>query len=336
MADIAKEIKKEELKVEKAFQKSGFNLWMVISAVLVVILIVVLVWPRGAGTTIPGNQAGEKVATFINENLVPDGGVAYKSFTDAGNLYLVNVTYQGKEIPVYVTKDGKYFIQGAVPMEFEIAPSNDTAVDDESTQPIDVPKTDKPKVEAFVFSYCPYGLQFEKALLPAYNLLKNKAEINLVFIGAMHGEYEEVESLRQLCIQKQYSKDMLWVYLNKFMGNTTIGDCNADMDCSKPLVESIMTSMGISVSKINTCMTTDAPLLYTADGKRAESLGISGSPTFVINGEQVNVARNPEAIKQAICNAFTTAPAECSQKLSSDAASAWFGDGITGSATASC
>ena len=39
--------------------------------------------------------------------------------------------------------------------------------------PVAVTKSDRPKVELFVMSYCPYGLQMEKAYLPAWNLLKN-------------------------------------------------------------------------------------------------------------------------------------------------------------------
>ena len=46
-----------------------------------------------------------------------------------------------------------------------------------------VPKSDRPKVELFVMSYCPYGLQMEKAYLPAWELLKNKADIDLKFVS---------------------------------------------------------------------------------------------------------------------------------------------------------
>ena len=40
------------------------------------------------------------------------------------------------------------------------------------------------------------------------------------------------------------------------------------------------------------------------------------SPTLVINGVEYNGARTPEGYKQAICNSFETAPAECSTVLS--------------------
>jgi protein-disulfide isomerase len=328
--DIEKEIKKEEHKIEKAIAK--VNLWAISSAVLAVILIAVIFWPHGS-SGMPSQKAGENLVTFLNTNVVADGGVELVAVEDLGSLYLVNVTYQGQDIPVYTTKDGKYFIQGATEIT-DKKPSAASSSSDTPAASADVPKTDKPIVEAFVFTYCPYGLQFEKALSPVYNLLKAKADINIVQIGAMHGEYEQVEAYRQLCIQKNYGKDKLWAYLNVFMVNDSVGNCGGDMTCSKPLVESIMKKLSMDVAKINTCMDKDAKALYDADGAIASSAGASGSPTFRINGVDVSVNRDAESIKKAICDAFTTAPSECSETLSTAAASPGFG-GSTGSSSGS-
>jgi hypothetical protein len=46
---------------------------------------------------------------------------------------------------------------------------------------------------------------------------------------------------------------------------------------------------------------------------------------LVINGTEAQADRTPEAVKQAICGAFNTPPAECSQKLSTSALQAGFG-----------
>ena len=196
-------------------------------------------------------------------------------------------------------------------------------------------KTDAPTVDAYVFAYCPYGLQFEKALLPAYDLLKDKAEINIVFIGAMHGAFEKTESLRQLCIQKEYSKDKLFEYLNKFTINTAIGNCNGDDNCLSPLLSDLMDSISIDKDKIDSCMESDGESLYNQDVAKASQLGVGSSPTFVVNGAQVQVSRTPDAVKKAICDAFTITPDECSQTLSLASASAGFGSG-SGSTGSSC
>ena len=329
-------IEKKEITQDKAETSSHVevegkrarNPW-VVSTIIFVLVAVVLAFFAFKGGGITGNviseeAATEKLVTYLNS--VTGGGIETSSTEDVGSLYKVNVIYQGDEIPVYITKDGSYFVQGAVPLSTqETKPTEPT--------PTDVPKTDKPVVEAFVFSYCPYGLQFEKAMAPVYDLLKDKAEINIVAIGAMHGEYEKVESLRQLCVQKEYGKDKLWDYLEKFAVDTEIGSCRGDEKCLDPLISKIFSQLNISKSKINSCMTKDAEALYNADVARAGELGQSGSPGFVINGVDVQVARNPEAIKQAICSAFNTAPSECEQTLSTASASAGFGVSASGSAT---
>lgn len=321
MANLEKEIKKEEKQIRNLFKKT--NTWIIISAILLILLLVV----GFMNMPVTKSSAGKKILAFAEEAGVEASLVKVSSL---GDIYQVDLSIQGQAVPVYITKDGKYFIQGATLLTPKKSSSSTT-----KPTTTEVPKTDKPVVEAFVFTYCPYGLQFEKALAPVYNLLKNNADIRLVQIGAMHGEHEQIEAYRQLCIEKNYGKDKLWAYLNLFMINDSIGTCNSDMACSKPLVESIMKKISIDVTKINTCMSKDAKALYDADGVRATSLGVSGSPTFVINGVEVSVSRSPEAIKTAVCDAFNNKPNECSQTLSTASASAWFGGSTTSSASSS-
>lgn len=326
--------KKAETGSSVSKTKSEKNLWKVLTVILGIVIVVLLVVTFKGGITgmfVSKSDAPEKLIAYLNSR--SGGGVELVSSEDLGSLYRVTVSYKGDQIPVYVTKDGKYFVQGAIPITGEVIQPTQ-----EQEQPQQIQKSDKPKVEAFVFSYCPYGLQFQKALVPVYNLLKDKADIELVAIGAMHGEYEKQESLRQICIKKEYGKDKLWKYLEKFMGDTKIGNCKDNMECSKPLVEKIMGQLGIDKNKINSCMQKDAETLYNAENARARELGISGSPTFVINGVQVQVGRTPQAIKEAICSAFNTQPEECKQTLSAQSATPGFGSSASasGNSAASC
>lgn len=310
----------------KPISKIRSNPWILATIFLVVVLFVVLVVRPGSmtGNVINENDASEKLVDYLNS--IAGGGVEYVSSEDAGNLYQVTVSYQGQQIPVFITKDGNYFIQGATPITAQAT--------NQQTQetPQNVPKSDKPKVSAYIFSYCPYGLQFEKALIPVYNLLKDKADINIVAIGAMHGEFEKTESLRQISIEQLYGKDKLFAYLNEFNANRNIGSCSGDESCLNRYLPAIYSKLGIDKSKVENYMATNAESIYNKQGAEASSLGISGSPTFVINGVKVSVARTPDAIKQAICGAFNTPPSECSQTLSSASPSAGFG-GTSGAST---
>ncbi len=325
-----KETKKEKEKIHKKvhekLKKSGWKL----ATIALLALLIISIFTGGFKDFFMSNlgeqKAAEEAISYINTNLLQAGTKAtLNDITDEGSLYKLNLKVGTLDFQSYVTKDGKYLFPQGIDMTEEV----EELPAEEETQAQNVPKSDKPVAQSFIFSYCPYGLQFQKALLPVYKLLKSKANIELVAIGAMHGEYEKQESLRQVCIENKYNKDKLWSYLEKFMADTKIGACGNDMTCSKPLAEQIMTQIGIDKSVINDCMLKDAEALYQSQNDEASALGISGSPTFVINGAKVQVGRNPEAIKKAICNSFNTPPAECSQTLSTTAASPGFGAGTS-------
>ncbi len=193
-----------------------------------------------------------------------------------------------------------------------------------------VTKNDRPKVELFVMSYCPYGLQMEKAYLPAWELLKNKADISVKFVSyAMHGKKEIDENTRQYCIGKDFS-DKLIPYLKCFVAEDNSTKC--------------LSAVGLTDSKLATCVSaTDKQYqltekfndqttwlsgrypIYGVHGDLNEQYGVQGSPTLVINGAEAGAGRTPEAVKQAICAAFNNPPTECSQTLSNSGYSAGFG-----------
>jgi len=306
------------------------NPWILTTIFLAVVLVVYF-FSKGSLT---GNVVSESVAA---ENLISfieaQGGTAdIVSTEQTGSFYTITISYQGQEIPVYVTLDGEFIAPSLLPLAINASASS--AEPAESTKT--VPKTDKPEVDAFIFSYCPYGLQFEKALLPVYELLKAKVEFNIIAIGAMHGEFEKIESLRQISIEQVYGKDKLWAYLKEFDYNTNIGLCSGNSSCIDNYLLVIYSKLGIDKAKIDDYMSKSAEAIYTTQGELASSLGISGSPTFVVNGVEAQVSRTPQAIGELVCSAFNTAPAECSQNLSSTAPAAGFG-GSTGTSTgASC
>jgi len=334
--DGSKENKESDsvsIPVGKYLDRFRKNPWIVSTVVLGIALIVFAVLSGTGGLTgnvINEGDAGAKLVDFINSQ----GGeqATLLSISEESGMYKVTVLYQNQSIPVYVTKDGKLLVTSTIPLASSASSSSSS-----SSKATEVPKSDKPVADFYVFSYCPNGTQMEKALVPVYNLLKNKADINIVFIGAMHGEFEHVESLRQICIENNYGEDKLFDYLNKFLVNADIGNCQGTDSCVNPLVEAIFTQIGVDKNKINTCMaSSDTEAAYQEDVQKAKSLGITGSPSVVINGVETQVGRSPSLVQQAICSAFNTAPAECSTQLSATTASAGFGSTGSSSSSGSC
>jgi len=299
------------------------NVWMVTTLVLAILLAVFYL--RGFSATgmfvLTSQQASTKAIDFINNNLIQTGSVSLVSVEDMSGLYKVTTSYQGQEIPVYITKDGSYLF---VSQPISTGETETTT----TTQPEETPKTDKPSVELFVMSFCPYGVQAENLMKPVVDLLGSKADIKVRFITnvqgttadsvqSLHGLTEAQEDLRQACIMKNYDQKTYWNYLmeidNSCYGKIDTKDSTALDTCWNAAA----TKVGIDAAKIETCSSGSEGInLLKADEQLTEKYGVTGSPTLVINGVTYSGARSSEAFKQAICNAFNTAPSECSQTLS--------------------
>lgn len=320
----------EEKKKVVTIHLPHVNLWMIATLILAVVLVVVLL--KGGSITglavgLTSQQAANKAIDYINKNLVQTGTASLVSVEEISGVYRVTTSYQGQQIPVYVTKDGLYlFVSQPINIEKEVTTT--------TTQPQQVPKTDKPTVELFVMSFCPYGVQAEILMKPVVDLLGTKADIKVRFIAnvqgdtvdsvrSLHGLTEAQEDLRQLCIMKYYNQKTFWGYLMEIDNN-----CYGKIDTTNAAAldtcwKNAATKTGIDVAKIQTCSSGSEGLnLLKADEQLTEQYGVSGSPTLIINSVVYSGARNSEAFKQAICNAFTTAPTECSQTLSSTGSSA--------------
>ena len=317
------------------------NPWMMATIILAVILIVVLITgfsltgmfsastPSSTSlTTLTKDQIGKKVIDYINNNLVnPGTSASLVSVEDAGEVYKVTTSYQGRQIPIYATKDGSYLFLGAYDLNQELSTPTTT-----QPQPPSVPKSDRPDVKLFVMSYCPFGLQAEKALLPVYKLLKDKADIGIYFVDyCMHGKKELDENLRQYCIERD-QKDKYYDYLICFINSS--GDYTTCLDkanIDKTQLDSCIseTDKEFNITNMYNDKSTWASgrfPQFNVEKDLNDKYGVRGSPTFVINDKVVSVNRSPESFKEAICSAFNNPPAECEQNLSTTTASPGFGN----------
>lgn len=286
--------------------------------------------PKKTAGFLSAQEAGQKAIDFINQNIFSGQNVTASliDITESNGLYKMKIAIEGEEIETYLSLDGKLLFPQFVTMETE----------EEATA--GGQKSDYPDVKLFVMTHCPYGLQAQKALLPVYDLLKDEAEIGVYFVNyIMHGKIEIDENLRQYCIQRD-QQDKYSAYFSCF---AQAGDFNG-----------CLSGAGIDMNQLNSCVSqTDQDFGISADYNDQSTwlngiyplfnvqtdlntqYGVQGSPTLVINGKIANVNRSPEEFKKAVCNAFNTAPAECSQALSNETPSAGFGGG-TGTSGGSC
>ncbi len=319
----------EQNKEEKTQAKSFFDR-KVILAIVVILLIagygIYAKSPKGFSLNkffVKGITKDEAKAKI--EALIKDGGGAatVKEVTEDGDLYKITVNANGQDQPVYVTKDGTKFIQQAISFN-EIAKQQEEAKKQQEDASKPAPKSDKPAVDLFVMSFCPYGNKAEDTLKSVYVLLKDKVNFNFHYIvtvegdkiSSLHGQKEVDQDEREACVLKNYGKGR-WLDFVSYVN----ANCGSDGKCW----EAGAKSMAVDTAKISACVSSEGLALMKADAEISSAAGASGSPTMAVNGQTTQAVYqygNSEAYKKAICDAFNTAPAECSKTLSSETSTA--------------
>ncbi len=277
-------------------------------------------------------EAKGSAENFINENLLsPDNQAEIISVEEESGVFRLAVRVQNQIIDSYMTKDGKKFFAEGMDMDLE-ADEGSAAQAEPEPQGVEVSqKSEVPQVKLFVMALCPYSAQIERGLLPVLDILGDKVDFELKFCDyAMRAEEEMQEQLVQYCVQKEHSEKLL-DYL----------DCFLDM----PDSEKCLDQLGIDQESVNACVDrTDQEYDIMANLEDESSwegshppfnihkeendrYGVSGSPTLVVNGENVRSPRDPNSLLETICSAFKEKPEECQEELSRTNPSAGFGVG---------
>jgi FKBP-type peptidyl-prolyl cis-trans isomerase 2 len=179
-----------------------------------------------------------------------------------------------------------------------------------------------PSFDVFIMSYCPYGLQFVKGLLPVWKEFNDKANINVRFVSyTMHGQKEAEENARMICIREEQCEKYM-AYLECFVETGNSQGC--------------ISKVGIDKEKLERCINSKAKEYLAYDAMLNEKYGVRGSPTVVINGKVVEIwPRSPANIAKILCQYFDKKPEECSKKFSEANPSPGFGSGF-GNGGGSC
>ncbi|MCK9292566.1 MAG: hypothetical protein WCY27_00785 [archaeon] len=288
------------------------------------------------------NVANETVV-FLKENF-PVSDLTLSEVSNEKELYKMVISVEGQEMELYTSKDGELiFIPGGAPInksEFVAQKQNleKTQTNNEVKKTPEIVKSNKPVVELFVMSHCPYGTQVEKGILPVVELLDDKIDFQLKFVNyAMHGDTEVYEQLLQTCIMQE-DPDKFNEYLGCFLEAGDTDDCLERTNISRESLEACITATDeeYNITEMYddkaTWVSGRFPkfLIHDEDNKK---YGVQGSPTLVINGTTVSSGRDPQSLLDTICSSFTDKPVECEEQLSSVSPSPGFGYGNSGSNT---
>ena len=316
------------------------TIWQIIVGVLAVLLIVSF-FTNGfrfggvtGGSVVSSDDAVDKAVDYINENMLQEGMLAeLKDSGEESGLYSFKIEISGREYDSYVTKDGKMlFTMPGVNLDEPIEKP-----ETQTPEPADVPKSEKPEVEVFVMSHCPFGTQIEKGIIPVVKLLGKKIDFNLRFVYyAMHGKTELDEQTRQYCIEKGQNSKLI-PYLECFLAEGDSEACVKEANVNKGVLETCMeqTDEKYKITEQfedqSTWLNGRYPL-FDVHKELNEKYDIQGSPGLVVNGKQISSGRSSAALLATICNAFEEAPEECSEELDAATPDPGFGYEASGSA----
>jgi len=325
-AEINKEINKEKKedkkdnisnKKDNITEKIRENPWMISTFVLGILTLILVVSNFSGnitGNVISSEEIGDTLLSFYESNGVQ--GLSLVSVEEVSGLYQVNFEYQGAVVPLYVTKDGE-LVGSLNPLG-----KADAEDSDNTQEPQEILKSDKPVVELFVMTHCPYGTQAEKGFLPTIAALGDNVDASVKFVHYFLHEPEETETPIQVCIREEQN-DKFAPYLACFLEDGDSDRC--------------LTEVNVDTNKLNECIDNGkSDEYYEVDSILSENYGVRGSPTLVINGQIVSSARSADAYLKTICSAFNTVPEICeTAELDSANPSAGFGYDEASSAVAS-
>ena len=164
------------------------------------------------------------------------------------------------------------------------------------------------RLDLYVMSHCPFGVQAENAVLPAVKALGKHVDFALHFIAnedpgaagaarfrSLHGQPEVEENIRQLCAMKHFPQQYLDFILERNVGNAKGPDWQAAAK-----------TVGIEPAPIEACATGEEGAALLSDSiQRSQARQASASPTIHLDGRPYSGPRGVRSITLAVCDALS-------------------------------
>ncbi len=275
-----------------------------ISIILVTLLLILIV----VNVSMTGKVISAKKAESLIKEFAEMQGLEVDKYTTKmeSGVYSITTTVDGQEYsPIYLTADGKYIVYGSlIPLKelFE-------EYGEGSSVTTEIVRSERPSVDLFVMTHCPYGTQAEKGFLPIARALEDKADMNIRFVHYFMHDQEYDETPRQICIREEQKAKFL-DYLDCFLEGDGVDVGGYMAEGNDP--ELCMKRVGVDVDAVNSCIDSgDWEDYYQEDSMLSQLYGVQGSPTLVINGAQVSYGRSAASYLEGACSAFLEEPEEC-------------------------
>jgi len=252
------------------------------------------------GNIVNADIAADGVVGFINSNPSLDGSVELVSSKREGQLYKVTLQYQGQEIPLYTTLDGEYLVGDIIPLSsvIPIDPANTgNGVSDVSEDDDPFLGDENAPVTIIEFSdyQCPFCQSFWIDTLPE---IKEKyidtGKVKLVYRDYPLGIHPEAQIAAEAaeCVRDAAggSNEVYFEYHDVLFANQ--GDLNEEN------LISWASDLGYDITS---CLENgDFTEEVQQDFFDGQVAGVTGTPSFFINGKKVSGALPFEVFEQMI------------------------------------
>ena len=303
-SDVIK-IKKPDL---KHITKNKWAVYTIIFAAISIILLIILLTGGSLTSNVSKSKITPMISNFVNTEIIPEGGVEIVSIESQSGVYVATINVDGDVVPLYFTKDGKFISQGTplISIDSSLGANNNlnTGTDTLPTEKVDAsPDNDavlgdvNAPVTIIEFSdfQCPFCERFYTETLP---LLKTNyidtGKVKLIYRDYPLDFHPMAQKSAEAaeCVRAKGGDEGFWKYHDQIYEN----QASLTNDNLKKWAK----ELGYN---IDTCLDsgekTSEVLKDLSDG---ESYGVTGTPTFFINGQVIEGAY-PYATFQEVIDA---------------------------------
>jgi len=310
--------------------------------------------PAGTTLELTDSEIQAKTGAYLGDNSLALFGAELQftvkdinKFSDSMYSVTVEAINEGENLGdaiFYVTPDAKYIVlSGILNLDEKLMVPQEGQPAEGPEIEVEFEKSDRPNVELFVMSFCPYGLKAANNLKGVLGILEDKIDYNFYYLlslpsegyegstdqycylgyCSMHGKGEVTENLRQMCIRDNYP-DKWYSYVSYISEKYDAQEWSAsNID---DVWEEAAEAAGLDVAEIQSCFDNEGQALLDAEYDFQQSYATRGSPSVFLNGVYWSGAvtsstANPDGYKEGICSVFNTPPEECYQALSDESIS---------------
>ncbi len=316
-------------KVPSLTHRMRQNPWIVSTLILAIVTLILLIgnFSGGSGkidgaSIAPKADVEAKIMSFVTSQVGDDATLVGSELKNG--LYVVTISYQGQQVPIYMTVDGQNLVQGVAPFDTVLQQaqqpnSGSGTAPAGSVTPVNIPLGNSPatgnanaKVTVVEFTdfscpYCQaasgYNTQMAASLQsqnPSWqpivsNLLKDYVDTGKVRFVTKYAFGHSGGKPAQLVSWCLNDQNLYWKFYPLAFAKSSADVENLDT------MKEIAKSIGANMNTLQSCLDSkkyDAQ--FAKEQAEAQAAGVGGTPSFFVNGVIVEGAVPYSQIKQMI------------------------------------